>query len=180
MGKLLTSGFIVIGILVSSYTVVLQTRWNIQNDNYTIAFETQKVQGKIKGLSGEILFDEKKIQEAKIDVSVDVNTIATGFWLKNIHAKSDKFLDVKKYPKISFKSKDFKKTSSGYLVSGTLQIKDISKDITIPFTFNRKGAQGTFQGTFDIDRVDYNLIKEGIGTILHIKIQLPVQVNPGK
>ena len=177
MYKSISIGIIIFALMFSSYTYIWQTSWNIQQDDYIISFETQKVTGKIKGLEGKILFDENKLQESEIDVSVDVNTIATGFWLKNNHAKSENFLNAEKHPKITFKSQDFKKTSAGYLVLGTLQIKGISKEISIPFTFDREGTKGTFQGNFDINRTDFNLIKNGIGTILHVKIRLPVYTN---
>lgn len=161
-------------LLFSSFTATWYTLWKIQEDDYAVEFSTEKASGKIKGLEGKILFDEQKLSASDIDVSVDVNTIATGMWLKNNHAKAEDFFNVEKYPKIYFKSKSFKKTNTGYLVDGNLQIKDKTKAIQIPFTFNEQGGKGMFTGSFEINRTDYNLIKNGVGEIVKINIKLPV------
>lgn len=161
-------------ILLTAFSTAWYTQWKIQEDDYVIAFDTEKANGKIKGLEGKIIFDEQKLAEADIDVSVDVNTIATGVWLKNNHAKAEDFFNVEKYPKIYFKSKSFTKNSTGYLVEGTLKIKDVSKLVQIPFTFDENNGAGIFEGSFQINRKDYNLIKNGVGENVKISIKLPV------
>ncbi|WDF69569.1 YceI family protein [Sphingobacterium oryzagri] len=161
-------------LLLSAFSTAWYAQWKIQEDDYVIAFETEKASGKIKGLEGNIVFDPQKPAAAAIDVRVDVNTLATGIWLKNNHAKAEDFFNVEKYPKIHFKSKSVKKAASGYLVDGTLTIKDVSKPVQIPFTFTEKGGSGLFEGTFDINRKDYNLIKNGVGEVVKIAIKLPV------
>lgn len=174
MKKNISATLLLLAILLSAFGTAYYAVWKIQEDDYVILFDTDKASGKIKGLQGKIVFDEQHVDAAQIDVSVDVNTIATGVWLKNNHAKAEDFFNVEKYPKISFKSKSFKKTASGYLVTGDLQIKNVSKAVQIPFTFHEEGNQGTFEGAFQINRTDYNLIKKGVGEVVKIAIKLPV------
>ncbi|WP_437922352.1 YceI family protein [Sphingobacterium sp. LRF_L2] len=161
-------------LILSSFTISWYTLWKIQENDYVIKFETSKASGTIKGLEGKILFDKQQLSTADIDVSVDVNTIATGIWLKNNHAKAEDFLNAEKFPKIHFKSKSFKKTSAGFEVDGTLRIKDVAKQVQIPFSFDENSNKAVFKGDFEINRKDYNLDKSGIGEIIKIQIKLPV------
>jgi polyisoprenoid-binding protein YceI len=53
-------------------------------------------------------------------------------------------LMLEKYPFITYKSSQILKTQSGYMVRGTLTIRNISKPVTIPFKFNPKGKISFF------------------------------------
>lgn len=111
------------------------------------------VDGTIKGMKGDIEFNKDKPEKAKFDVSIDVNTIETGIGRRDKHLKNEDFFEVTKYPTISFKSDNVKKTTTGYTSTGTLTIKDVSKKVTIPFTV----SNNTLTGNFSINRKTYHV-----------------------
>ncbi len=143
----------VIAILaLSAFTAIQTTKWKIADD-YSIKFSSKDPTGVFKDFKGDIIFDEKNLEASKFDVIIDANSISTGNGMKNKHAKSDKWFDVKQYPEIRFKSTKITKTNTGYLVTGTLDMRGVKKEISFPFTF----VNNTFSGSFTIKRLDYNI-----------------------
>jgi polyisoprenoid-binding protein YceI len=132
------------------------TDWKF-GENYVVKFTSSNPSGEFKGLKGIVSFDESTLAASKFDVSVDVSSINTGNGMKNLHAKSERWLDSEKYPPISFVSTTIKKTAAGYDASSNLQMHGVTKEVTIPFTFQKTTTGGIFTGTFDIDRLDYNI-----------------------
>jgi polyisoprenoid-binding protein YceI len=106
---------------------------------------------------------------------VEVNTINTGIGLRNSDLKKEKYFNAEKYPVISFKSKSIEKTEKGFKAEGTLTMKDVSKPVTIPFTFTANGNDGVFKGDFDINREDFSIGSKGgsIGNKVSIHLEVP-------
>ncbi|SEK19538.1 Polyisoprenoid-binding protein YceI [Parapedobacter koreensis] len=128
----------------------------------------------MKGLKGTIDFDRTDLQNSRFDVTVDVNTISTGLGLKNRHAKAEDFLDAEQYPTIRFASSKITPSNDGFIAQGTLTIKNVSKEMTIPFTFDDTGSEGVFRGNFKLNRKDYNLEKNRIGEVIDVELVVPV------
>jgi polyisoprenoid-binding protein YceI len=143
---------ILILLVLSAFTAIQTTKWKIA-EGYSIKFSSKDPSGVFKVFKGEIIFDEKSLDASKFNVFIDVNSISTGNGMKNKHAKSDKWFDVKQYPEIRFNSTKISKTNSAYSVTGMLDMKGVKKEISFPFTF----INNTFSGSFTIKRLDYNI-----------------------
>lgn len=117
------------------------------------AMKLFNVEGEMTGMQGTIRFDSTNLENASFLVCIDPVSLETGNKKRDAHLKSPDFFDVEKFPKICFTSKSFQKTEEGYLVRGELGIRDIVKEIEIPFTFEDK----EFEGEFVINRLDYDL-----------------------
>lgn len=139
-------------LFLSGFTALQTTKWKI-TEGYSIKFSSKDPSGVFKDFKGDIIFDEKNLDASKFNVVIDVNSISTGNGMKNKHAKSDKWFDVKQYPEIRFTSSKISKTSAGYSVTGMLDMRGVQKEISFPFTF----TNNTFSGSFKIKRLDYNI-----------------------
>jgi polyisoprenoid-binding protein YceI len=53
----------------------------------------------------------------------------------------------------------------------------VSKEISIPFTFSKKGSKGTFIAKFSVDRTDYQIGKKNGGVAETIKITATIPVT---
>jgi polyisoprenoid-binding protein YceI len=146
----------VIILAASAFTFVKSQDWKF-TDDYAIKFSSADPSGEFKGLKGSVSFDDANLAASKFDVSVDVATINTGNGMKNTHAKSDKWFDADKYPTISFTSTAISKTATGFEAKGNLQIHGVTKEFTIPFTFQKTATGGIFTSSFDINRLDFNI-----------------------
>ena len=165
--------FIVVG---SAFTVIISTNWAVKEEAYAVKFDTRWASGTFKGLKGAINFDATNLPKSGFDVTVDVSTISTGNGLKNSHAKSEGFFNAAKFPTIQFTSSKIEKTGTGFQATGKLRIKDVTKDVLMPFTFVKSGDnEGTFKSNFEINRLDYGLERKMVGEIVKIELLIPVK-----
>lgn len=144
---------------------------------YSVKFDGGgDVAGSFKDLSGAINFDEADLTKSSVTLKIKVETVNTGNAMMNNHAKGAEWFDAKTYPLITFTSKSFTKTAKGYDVTGTMDMKGVKKEITIPFTFTKKAKGGEFKASFQVDRNDYGIgKKEGkVGGAIKIDVVIPV------
>ena len=115
--------------------------------------------GSFTGLQGSIRFDINHLNGANFDVSIDANTVNTDNEMRDNHLRDDTYFDVKKYPRIRFVStKVTPSTKAGVLfIFGKLTIKDQTKDISFPFTAAPTNEGYLFDGTFNMNRRDFNV-----------------------
>src|SRR6185295_13911327 len=90
------------------------------------------VKGEFDKVSGTVTFDPANPGASSVDASIDTATISTRDEQRDGHLKSADFLDVEKYPAITFKSK--KVTATGddsFNVLGDLTIHGTTKEVTL-------------------------------------------------
>jgi polyisoprenoid-binding protein YceI len=151
---------------------VLATSWKVKGDESVVKFSSGKINGSFKGLKAEIVFDKEHPEQAKISASIETPTIATGFFLKNSHAKDA--LGADKYPTIKFVSTSVSGNAQAYLAKGNLTMKGITKPATINFTFDDKGNQGVFKGNFEVIPKDYGIDRSGTPDKVMVNLIVPV------
>lgn len=149
------------------------TLWKVDqahsNLNFQITHFFTPVNGKFHDYTSEIYFSPDNLEESSINVEVMVGSIDTNNEKRDGHLQSDDFFNAEKYPKMTFKSS--KITSEGnnnFIAHGQLTIKDVTKDVKLPFTLlgvkdhpmkeNTKVAG--IKGNLKIDRTTYDV---GVG-----------------
>lgn len=160
----------IVSVLTFAFTTALQS-YKIDS-KYNITFDSKDASGVFSELSGDIEFDSNNLTKSKFDLKIGVASINTGNALQNKHAKSDKWFDADKYPYITFKTSKFEKTNQGYKAIGSLEIRGIKKNISIPFTFKNN----VFGAKFSVDRNDFNIGKPtaDVANIIKIDATIPV------
>lgn len=150
--------------------------WKIL-ESHNVAFSNKDVSGTFDEVSGTIVFDPANLASAKLNLKLKVESINTGNGLQNKHARGDEWFHAEKYPYIEFESTKIEKTESGFKAIGKLEMHGVKKEVTIPFTFSKKGSKGTFIAKFSVSRSEYNVGKKGndVADILKITATLPVQ-----
>ncbi|MFK8105140.1 MAG: YceI family protein [Saprospiraceae bacterium] len=161
-------------ILLSAFSPNNTASWRIADD-FSVSFKTKKAKGNFTTLQGQVIFDENDLANASFQVEVEVASIQAGNWLKTRHAKGGSWFDADEYPTIKFSSKEVRKSKEAYLVSGDLTLHGITKEITIPFDFK----QNKFQGSFTVNRLDYEVgtikgMSKSVGTAIKIDLSVPV------
>jgi len=133
------------------------------------------VEGTFTGMSGTINFDPQNVSAAKFAVCVKTSTVNSGIEDRDEHLRNEDFFHASEFPTICITSTQVSKTSSGYLMKGTLDLHGIQKPIEIPFTYSNK----TFEGSFEIDRDDYEVGEDyssfTIGSTVELDIICKVQ-----
>jgi Uncharacterized conserved protein len=160
---------------IALFAFTFAQNWQI-TDKYNISFSSNDVAGIFKTFRGSIVFDEKNPAASKFDVTIDVASINTGNGLQNKHAKGADWFDAAKYPVIKYTSKKIVKTGNGWQVTGDLQMRGVTKELSFPFTFKQSGNSGNFNGAFTVNRSDFGIGKPGgdVGEQIKITVSVPV------
>lgn len=173
MKKLIYPAIIALVIGTSAFTAVNNVMlWKVKEDVYTVKFTSKKFDGTFTGLKSELHFDENNLAGSRLTATIDANTINTGNGMRNGHAK--KGLDTKTFQTVKFTSTSIIKTTGGYEATGNLTIKDVTRQIKIPFTFIKNAEGGVFAGTFSIKPADFNVTKGGTPEVLDFQLNVPV------
>lgn len=173
MKKLIYPALFAIVISTSAFTVVNNAKsWSVKEDAYSVKFTSSKFDGAFKGLKSELFFDENNLAVSKLSASIDANTVNTGNGMRNKHAMQG--LDAKTFSTVKFVSNAITKTLGGYEAKGNITIKDVTKQIIIPFTFTKNAEGGLFAGTFSVKPAEYNVTKSGTPEVLDFQLNIPV------
>ncbi|MGH9820120.1 MAG: YceI family protein, partial [Pyrinomonadaceae bacterium] len=89
--------------------------------------EINWVEGRFKDISGTINFDDKDITRSSVEFSAKTNSVDTGVAARDAHLKTADFFDAAKYPEMTFKSTKVEEKGKGYVLSGDLTIKGVTK-----------------------------------------------------
>ena len=147
-------------------------------DGFKISFTNADVSGTFDVLTTpSLVFDENKLASSKLSFKIEVASINTGNGLQNKHARGEEWFNAEKYPYIEFTSSKIEKTAEGFKATGKLQMHGVSKEVSIPFTFSKKGNKGTFIAKFSVDRSDYQVGKKNGGVAETIKITATIPVT---
>lgn len=89
---------------------------------------------------GEVVFSADKMNEAKVNVTIDANSIDTDVAKLDEHLKSPDFFDTAKHPRIIFKSTSVKQTGNRSMqITGDLTIKGKTHPVVLDATLNHNG-----------------------------------------
>ncbi|MGI8951520.1 MAG: YceI family protein [Chitinophagaceae bacterium] len=130
--------------------------------------------GSFTGLKGSIKWNAENPSNSSFNVSVDANTINTSIDARDNDLRKEKYFDVAKYPTINFVSANISAAS----VTGNLTIKGITKSVTFPFTVTKQGNGYLFEGSFTINRRDFDVGGSSMVLADNVTVKLKVQANP--
>jgi polyisoprenoid-binding protein YceI len=172
MYKKLIGFFIVVfnvGLIACSLHAEVRP-WKIDEEHTNLYFSVDhiyaKVQGRFTDYEGTLIFDPDNLKDSKISFEIKVKSVDTGIGKRDRHLRSADFFDASKYPLITFISTSMTKAEKNmYQVSGVLTIKDVSKELVLPLTFEGMRENplapdmevAGFNGRLTLDRLEYNV-----------------------
>lgn len=133
--------------------------------------EVKTVKGTFSDMQGEIYWNENEPSTIKMHACVSANTVTTGTMRRDEHLKESDFFDVENYPNICFTATKIEKVDKNWLAKGKLTIKNITKEIVIPFTYNKH----IFTGNFTLNRFDYDLGKASNTFMIGEEIEITIK-----
>ncbi len=118
-----------------------------------------EVSGKFQRFDARVELDDAKPESATAEVTVDIASLTTGDGDADAIALDKPWLDKAGFPKATFKSSSVKQTAPGrYDVTGTLDIRGKSREITVPLTTAAQADGATLaSGEFRIRRADFGI-----------------------
>ena len=132
---------VALGILVAVTMAVSAAAqagsWRIDPNHSAAQFSVRHlgvstVRGAFMKLSGSASYDPADPSKNSVDVTIDASSVDTRVQMRDNDLRSPNFLDVQKYPTITFKSKQSKSAGAGKLeILGDLTIHGITKEVTL-------------------------------------------------
>jgi polyisoprenoid-binding protein YceI len=187
---------LVIAVLImASFSVSAQTKWSVDKAHSSVKFSVihmvvSEVDGNFKMFDGSLEAAKPDFSDAKINFTIDVNSINTDNEKREGHLKSADFFDVANYPQIKFVGTSMKPLGGNkYELKGNLTLKDVTKPVVFQVTYGgtlttKNGAKAGFKAKTTIDRYDYNLkwnnALEAGGLAVSKEVEITVNVELNK
>src|SRR5437773_4398373 len=124
-------------VMISSLCLAEPQTWQI-DPNHTASqlsmrhLGSSTVRGQFEKTSGTVVFDPSDPAKTSIDATIDATTFNSRVQMRDNDVRSPHFLDVAKYPTITFKSTRTEVASAGKLkITGDLTIHGVTKQVTL-------------------------------------------------
>jgi polyisoprenoid-binding protein YceI len=148
------------------------------------------VNGFFRSFEGSIIFDPEQPEKTKVEGTIDAASIDTNVEKRDEHLRSPDFLDVEKYPKITFVSTqvtDVDKEKRKGKLHGNLTIRGVTKPVALDVEFLGEGkdpwnnTRAGFHGATTINRKDFNVtwnkIVESGGVLIGDELKVGIDVE---
>jgi polyisoprenoid-binding protein YceI len=145
-------------------------------------FKVKFIFGTCKGTfdppSGKVQFKESELEKAFFDLKVPVESFDTNLERRDKDMKSAAYFNVEKYPDIHFKSTKVYKKGEVYEAVGMMHIKDVSKEVVLPFTAEKQSDGSTLlKSNFMINRLDYKVGEKSKKMKEEVELEMTLQIG---
>ncbi|HVY26548.1 MAG TPA: YceI family protein [Polyangiaceae bacterium] len=126
-------------LLIAGIAHADAAEWKLDPSHTNVGFTVphlvvSSVEGRFKEATAKIALDDADLTKSQVSVDINAASIDTGDAKRDDHLKSPDFFDVKKFPKLTFKSTKIAKAGAGYKLTGDLTIRDVTKSVTLDAT----------------------------------------------
>ena len=147
--------------------------------------------GEFTKLDGKLTLDPDNVENSVIEVTIDVNSLDSGYEALDKHLLSPDFFDVATYPTMTFKSTSVKQTGDDTAdIAGDLTIHGVTQPVTLQTKLTHRGAHPVaqfidyykgewvaFHATTEIDHTKFGVGSFNTGTI-SIEINTEMKDRP--
>jgi polyisoprenoid-binding protein YceI len=149
------------------------------------------VPGYFRDFTGEVKFDSQDVTRSTVTFKAMATSVDTGVAARDAHLRRADFFEVEKYPEITFKSTKVEKKGTGWMVTGDLTIKGVTKPVSIPFEIagwlpasERSGMKMGITGETTINRRDFGVnwgsnLPSGVPAVSD-EVKVVLQIEAGK
>ena len=174
--------------------LLLAAPWEFDPEHTGVNFKVRhlmvsSVRGEFEKVSGKIVYDESDVTKSSADIAIETASINTRVAKRDEHLRSPDFLDVAKYPAITFRSKRVEKAGDGTLkMTGDLTIRGVSKEVVLTVegpSPEIKDPGGNYrvggQAATRINRKDFGLVwnkaVETGGVVVGDEVEITIDVE---
>jgi polyisoprenoid-binding protein YceI len=145
----------------------------------SISFETRNaglpVRGSFEEIEAAIAFDPRHPGSGHLTASVDPTTIRTGIAMRDRHLTRRGWFDVERFGPIRMRSLELRRTEDAFLGTFLLTIRDVEREVAVPFTFEKSGRGARIAGSLTIDRLDFGIGRRS--PILADEVEIRVELD---
>jgi polyisoprenoid-binding protein YceI len=146
------------------------------------------VRGEFAKITGTIRFDAENPTASTVEATIDASSINTRDSQRDAHLKSAEFLDVEKFPTLSFYSKQVEPNQDGGRVKGDLTVHGVTREITLdvegptpevkdPWGKQRIGASATAKLNRKDFGISWHTALEAGGIMVGDEVKITIDVE---
>ncbi|MDX1541372.1 MAG: YceI family protein, partial [Geminicoccaceae bacterium] len=132
---------------------------------FTAYQKGQPVKGEFEEFVASVKLDPEQPESGRISVEIMTDSITTGHKDRDGALRSSSFFETKTWPSATFASDRIEANGSGtYDATGKLTIRDVTKEVVLPFTLevgpdpdDPSRQLATARGDLTISRLDYGV-----------------------
>jgi polyisoprenoid-binding protein YceI len=133
--------FAALPLLVAGIAHADSVEWKLDLSHSSVGFSVphlvvSSVDGRFKEASAKINLDDADLTKSQVSLEINAASIDTGDQKRDDHLKGPDFFDVKKFPKLTFKSTKIAKAGAAYKLTGDLTVRDVTKSVTLDATLS--------------------------------------------
>ncbi len=180
--------------LVAGANCAQASPWDIDPAHTSVEFKVRhlmisNVRGQFHGVKGMVDLKGGDLSGSVLDVTIDASSIDTGVEKRDVHLRSPDFLDVEKFPSLTYRSREVTTVEAGQMkVVGDLTIRGVTREVVLdvegptqaltdPSGNVRIGASATTK----INRKDYGLVwnkvLEGGGVVVGDEVTITIEIE---
>ncbi len=141
--------------------------------------------GKWMDVDGSLELDEQTPANSKVDATITIGSLITGYDKFDAHLKSADFFDAEKFPTARFVSTKVTPTGANTAnVDGNLTLHGVTKPVTLMVTLNKIGENpinkkktAGFSATTTLKRSDFGINYAIPGVSDEVKIAIETELN---
>ncbi len=123
----------------------MATIWNIDGARSSAAFVVKhlmvtSVRGELRQLEGTVQYDAASPEATRIDARIGAASIQTGDAQRDAYLRSPDFLNVERFPWLTFVSTSTAKKGRGLVIRGALTIRGVAREVTLEVEREPEGA----------------------------------------
>lgn len=169
--------------------------YTVDASHSEVAFQIRHLVSKVRGgfntFEGTIQMDPADPANSSVTFAIDAASIDTDHNDRDQHLRSEDFFHVEKHPRITFESTEVKKTGEGsYEVTGTLTMRGVSKEVTLPVTYLGEvtdpwgNVKAGFETAVTLNRKDFgvnwNAALDQGGFVLGDEVSIDISLETAK
>jgi polyisoprenoid-binding protein YceI len=165
--------------------------WAIDPAHSTVGFAVRHLMSRVRGsfaeVSGQIVTTADPAGSTATAV-IAVSSVSTGNQMRDDHLRSADFFDAERYPVMRFASRALRPAAGGWVLSGELTIRDVTRPVDLEAEFlgtDPAGLQGEtrigFSARGTISRRDFGitfgLAADGARIVVADKVDIILDVE---
>lgn len=169
----------------------LAETWKIDTLHSTVGFKVRhffaKQAGEFNEFTGTIEFDPANPEAAFVEAVIQTASVDTDDEKRDGHLRSADFFDAENHPEILFKSTNVARGGDGFIVTGDLTMRGVTKEVSFELEFLGHGPDpwgGTragFAAELVLNRKDFdvkwNNVLDNGGTVLGDKVTVSLDIE---
>lgn len=158
----------VLAVLAPAGAAAQAPSWTVLEES-TVGFTASQsgapVDGLFQNFKAEVLFDEKMLDQSRLDVTVEIASVYSQSKDRDDTIKSASLFDAAKWPTGRFVADKIVKTGdTKFEAHGKLTLRDVTKDVVLPFQVQIEQdpvapdrLRANAWGEVEVKRLDYGI-----------------------